>query len=112
MKKKEDSYIRLLKQLREEMRANKEGRNIDDFKTLLKENYSEIKQDPQFLFNDIFKGKDFDKTKLYIGLNSYFMLMQYEEMMEARREALEAVKWARWALYISIAAIIAQIFFG
>lgn len=48
-------------------------------------------------------------SKQYLGLDSYFSLLDYEELKEARESAKQANKHANWALYLTVGFSIASI---
>ena len=110
----EDKYIRLLKQTKEDFDSNSPI-NFDQFKKRL-EDYK-IKADPQTLWFHIYNPATIQKFGFKVmGLDAYFKLLEYEELNEARkdskqarREAVTAVKWAKYALIVSSVLAFIQI---
>lgn len=109
----EDEYIRLLKEIREHLRSDR-PMTYDDFKQYLKQ--FKIKQHAGTLYRQIYNPPGTGNHPMHMGLDVYMMLLEYDELKQARedskqarQEAKEATNWARRALIVSIVAIVVQI---
>ncbi len=113
-KKDEDLYIALIRYGRDHL---KEGVDRDQAKQyLIEKGYSFDDGDRQFLFtrlfNDTFVSQGFIGSKGFLLLSSYFNLLEYEELNEARQQAKDAKKMAIIAIFISAFLALASIGFS
>lgn len=109
--KRDDAYIKLLKQARDEM--NGDGIKYAEFATRV--NQLGIKQPPLDLFHSIYgaqKENRFDDKPYHMSFDAYMNLLEYEELRHSLEESKQARREAKWAMWIAIASIIVQIIFS
>ena len=110
METEQSKYIRLLRQLREDMKKEDGGTNFDEFKAIVKQ--YKIHQHPEMLYRKIFDnpgpaaGKD---KKYHMGLDAFFMLLDYEELAHSLEESKKARAEARTATWFAAGAMSIQV---
>lgn len=109
--KKEDAYIQVLRRVKATLDSG-QGMSPNEFKALLIQ--LEIKTFPYVTWDNIFDEKwattGWD-NKRHMTLEAYLRLMGYEELRHSLEESKRARKEAKWAICISVVAIIVQIIF-
>jgi len=105
---KDDVYIELLKDARKRLQSGS-GMSYDEFKGDYFKSKG-INTNPQRLYLEIYDAvRIIENENFDMKLDAYFQLLEYEELkqaredsQEARKEALNAIKWARIAIWVAI----------
>lgn len=112
-----DPYLQLLSEAKEKLLKG-EGCTSQDFSVRLNQMNIDTKVFGERLYEKIYdvRPTSGSRAECLMRLDAYMMLLEYEELQQARedstqarQEAKEATNWAKRALIVSIGAIVLQI---